>query len=84
MVYKRSIKPNYWLISKEKIEGKYIATPYTSKPKAMRGHIIVSGKKHHYPIRKEYGFAELKTLPTDTLKKPKPRSRGFDFGFAHF
>lgn len=71
--FKTGEHAKYYTISKEKIRGHYVVTPYRSKPTNTKGYITVSGSKHHYKINKN-GYSTTKKLPTRTLKPKRKRS----------
>lgn len=83
MVYKGVEKPNYYVITKAKIRGKHIVTPYASKPTDHKGYVVVSAKKYHYKLN-ENGYAHTSKLPENTLKKKVVKRKQFNnpFGFV--
>lgn len=83
--FKPGEKAQWYTISKEKHRGRYVVTPFRSKPKLRPSDkaIIVSGNKHHYHIN-EYGYSTTNKLPTPHKTKRKasgglwsfPKGRG--------
>lgn len=72
--FKRGEKARWYSISKTKIRGHHVVTPFRSKPSPERGQVIVSGTKHKYAINKN-GYAVTKKLPeAHKTKKRTPKS----------
>jgi hypothetical protein len=86
-------KVNYWSVYRSKINGNYVASPYTGKPKATRDDNVYSGKainNGRFPKKGNIQgyYVELKNLPVKKTvakkKRSSSRSSSNGFGFPAF
>jgi ribosomal protein L35AE/L33A len=63
----------YYSVSKKKIHGHHILTPYRSMPSEQKGQIIIGGKVQ-YKLNRD-GYATSTKLPTTSILKTKRPQR---------
>lgn len=75
--FRQGERARYYVISKQKVRGHHVVTPYRSMPSSSsvgKNRIVVSGNKYYYKINKN-GYSTTTKLPQNTINSTKRRTQ---------